>query len=160
MLRRLVCFVALACLCSGSRADRVVTHDGRVLHPKKAREEGQGYRLVFEAGEILLPSKELLKAVEIEGDMSDYVPKNDDEREKLEQGYVRYRGRWLSKAAYQNELDKEHEESRKRTAGDGGRARGVPATRGSTRPSTSWSSRTPRPSCSSTTASSWRRTSR
>ena len=96
-------------------ADRVLTDDGRIITPQKAREEGEGYRLIFEHGEIVLPSKDGIASVEIEGDMSDYVPKNDDEREKLEQGYIRYRGKWLSKPAYSAQLKKEAKQSKKRT---------------------------------------------
>jgi tetratricopeptide (TPR) repeat protein len=106
--------LALAALCGAAFADRVVTVDGRVLQPKKAREHEQGYRLVFEAGEIVV-GKEHVKAVEIEGDMSDYVPQNDDEREKLAQGFVRYQGRWWSKSAYEDQLAREHAASKKRT---------------------------------------------
>jgi tetratricopeptide (TPR) repeat protein len=95
-------------------ADRVVVDDGRILKPKKARPQGEGYLLEFENGDIVLPDKSRLTAVEIEGDMSDYVPANEDERQKLAQGYVRYRGRWLSKPAYENELQKEFEASKAR----------------------------------------------
>src|SRR5690606_13147053 len=38
------------------------------------------------------------------------------EREKLAQGYVKYRGRWMSRAGYQEELRKQTEASKKRTA--------------------------------------------
>ena len=96
-------------------ADRVITDDGRIITPKKAREEGEGYRLTFESGEILLPTKEGIKAIEIEGDMSDYVPKDDNEKKKLEDGYVRYRGKWYSKKGYETQLKKEHKASKART---------------------------------------------
>lgn len=96
-------------------ADRVLTKDGRVLHPKKARQDGSGYRFVFENGEIVVADKDIVQSVEIEGDMSEYVPSSDDEREKLAQGYVRYKGKWLSKPAYEGELRREFEDSRKRT---------------------------------------------
>lgn len=46
--------------------------------------------------------------------MSDYVPANEDEREKLAQGFVRYRGRWMSKSGYEDELRKEFEASKAR----------------------------------------------
>jgi tetratricopeptide (TPR) repeat protein len=105
----------LLALAPDAAADRVLTRDGRVLSPQKARERGGGYHLVFEHGEITLPDKSLVASVEIEGDMSEYVPQNEDERKKLEQGYVKYRGRWLSAPAYQDELKKQHEASRKRT---------------------------------------------
>lgn len=106
---------ALSCLLAPTFADRIVTQDGRVIDVKKIKPEGEGYRLVFENGEILLTSKAAVKAVEIEGDMSDYVPQNDDEKDKLAQGYVRYKGRWLSKKAYETELEDEHKKSQART---------------------------------------------
>jgi tetratricopeptide (TPR) repeat protein len=112
------CALVALVLCGSSPAllaDRVVTRDGRILTPKKARAEGTGYRFVFEHGEILLEDGAQVQSVEIEGDMSDYVPQNDDERRKLADGYVRYRGRWLSKPAYEAELRQEFEESKART---------------------------------------------
>ena len=113
-LVRSLTLLSLAVLAPGAAADRVVTEDGRILSPKKAREAGAGYKLTFEHGEITLPDRSQVKAVEIEGDMSEYVPANDDEREKLAQGFVRYKGRWMSKPAFQDILRQEHEESRKR----------------------------------------------
>lgn len=111
--------IALLALCAAfapeAQADRVLTVDGRILTPKKAREKDGGYRFVFENGEILVPDKSHVQSVEIEGDMSEYVPQNDDERQKLQQGFVKYRGKWLSGPSYQEELRKLHEASRKRT---------------------------------------------
>ena len=106
---------ALAFTLSPAFADRVITDDGRIISPRKVREEGEGYRLTFEAGEILLLSKEGIKAVEVEGDMSDYVPKDENERKKLADGYVRYRGKWYSKSGYETRLKKEHAASKKKT---------------------------------------------
>ncbi|MSR60975.1 MAG: DUF1570 domain-containing protein [Planctomycetes bacterium] len=97
-------------------ADRLITKDGRILELKKARVLPDGsYQLVFESGEITCP-KEFVASVEIEGDMSDYVPANEDEKKKLADGFVRYRGKWLSKAAYQAELNKQTELTKARTA--------------------------------------------
>lgn len=108
--------VLVPVLAPPARADRLVTHDGRILTVQKARTLPDGsYELVFESGTITCP-KEFVASVEIEGDMSDYVPANEDEKKKLADGYVRYRGKWLSKAAYQTELAKEAERSKARTA--------------------------------------------
>jgi hypothetical protein len=109
--------VALACAAFAPRAaaDRLVTTDGRVLEVKKARVEGAGYRLTFENGEIVLKDKALVKAVEVEGDMSDYVPKDETERANLEKGFVKYAGAWMSKQAYENKLAEEHAKTKKRT---------------------------------------------
>ncbi len=105
----------LACAARPALADRVLTTDGRVLTPQKAREEGAGYRLTFEHGVVVLPDRTLIASAEIEGDMADYVPANDDERQKLAQGYVKHRGKWLSSPAYKEELRKQTEASKKRT---------------------------------------------
>lgn len=113
-LRGLACGAFVALLAMPALPDRVITEDGRVLTPKKARKQEDGYLLEFESGKLHVPVEAGIREVEIEGDMSDYVPKNDEEREKLAQGYVRYRNRWMSKAAYQAELNREFEEARKR----------------------------------------------
>jgi len=115
----LLCAACAVLLPGGApaRADRLVTHDGRVLEVRRARQlpGGVGYRLLFENGEIVCPER-FVASVEIEGDMSDYEPRSDDEREKLARGYVRYRGRWMSKAAYRGELKREAEARRERVA--------------------------------------------
>jgi hypothetical protein len=112
---RLLVPLALVCCAPFAAADRLVTQDGRILAPKKARPEGAGYKLEFEHGSIVLPDKSLVREIEIEGDMADYVPQSDDEKQKLAQGYVKYRGRWMSAPAYQEELRKNFEEGKKRT---------------------------------------------
>ncbi len=105
----------LVCLSGPVQADRVLTDDGRIITPKKARETETGYVFTFEHGDIEMKTKQGIASVEIEGDMSDYVPKNDDEKEKLEQGYIRYRGKWMTKPAYASALKKEHKKSKERT---------------------------------------------
>jgi hypothetical protein len=112
---RLVLLVALLpALCPPARADRLVTTDGRILTVKKARKLPDGnFQLTFANGDVLCPAA-CIQTIEIEGDMSDYVPQNEDERKRLEQGFVRYRGRWMSKPAYIALLDKEASERRAR----------------------------------------------
>jgi len=114
---RLVAWLcALLLFAPPARADRLITKDGRILELKKARALPNGdYQLVFASGEITCP-KEFVASVEIEGDMSDYVPANEEEKKKLADGFVRFRGKWLSKAAYQSELSKQAELTKARTA--------------------------------------------
>ena len=113
-LRFAIPALAATLLVGPLHADRLVTNDGRVLDVKKARKEpGGGYRLEFEYGTLLCP-EEFVASVEIEGDMADYVPADDNERKKLEEGFVRYRGRWYSKPAYEAELSKEAARRRER----------------------------------------------
>lgn len=109
-LRALLVLLALG---GAAAADTLVTEDGRVLECKKARESQQGYTLTFENGVIEVP-RALVAEVAIEGDMADYTPQNDDEAQKLAQGFVKYRGKWMSKAAYQAELNKQNELRRAR----------------------------------------------
>lgn len=110
---------ALAALALASSApllaDRVITEDGRIVSPKKARKEGDGYRLVFEHGEIHVPDASRIQSIEIEGDMSDYVPQNADEEQKLAEGFVRFRGKWMSKSRYEAELNAEFKASKERS---------------------------------------------
>jgi hypothetical protein len=111
--RTLLSAVLLASLAPVLRPDRLVTKDGRVIEVKKAREAGTDYELVFASGTIVVP-KQHVTSVEIEGDMSDYVPKDDKEREFLAKGYVRHQGKWLSKPAFEAELAKATEARRVR----------------------------------------------
>jgi hypothetical protein len=99
---------------TGSGADRVVTRDGRVLEVREARRLADGsYRLAFEGGVIVAPA-EAIASVEHEEDPADYVPRNDEEARRLELGYVRHDGRWMSKAAYAAHLRREAAERRRR----------------------------------------------
>lgn len=75
--RHLLALAALAGLAAPHSADRLITEDGRILEVKKARETADGYELVFEHGTIRC-GRDGIKEVEVEGDMSDYVPKNDE----------------------------------------------------------------------------------
>jgi len=112
---RCVVLLAFPCLLAAPlAADTLVTRDGRVIELAKAREDPAGYRLKFQAGEIVVP-KDLVASVEIEGDMSDYVPKDDKERDFLAQGYVRHKGKWISKPQYETELAKVTAARKKRT---------------------------------------------
>ncbi len=114
--RSLLALLALLGVAPFARADRLITKDGRILEVEKARLLADGsYELVFESGTILCP-REFVASVEVEGDMSDYVPANEDEQKKLAAGYVKYRGKWMLKATYLVELEKQAEASRARTA--------------------------------------------
>ena len=115
MLRQLTLAAPLlALLAPDLCADRLITEDGRIIELVKARQTDEGYTLTFKAGELTVGPDSGIASIQIEGDMSDYEPQNDDEREKLEQGYVRYEGKWLSKVAYENLLRKQYEASKKR----------------------------------------------
>ncbi len=113
--RKLSWLVALSMLFSSlCSADELLTKDGRLLTIKKARQLPDGnYELTFANGQITC-APSMVASVEIEGDMSDYVPKNDRERENLAKGYVRHKGKWMSKQSYKTLLKKEAEARRAR----------------------------------------------
>ncbi|HIG12713.1 MAG TPA: DUF1570 domain-containing protein [Planctomycetes bacterium] len=115
--RRATLRLLAACLIvSVAHADRLITNDGRVIEVKKARKEGNIYRLVFEHGEILCPDSDRIASIEMEGDMSDYKPQDENEQDKLDKGFVRYRGKWMSLSRYETEKKKEFAKAQERTA--------------------------------------------
>jgi len=113
--QRLLPLALAALLAAPAAADRLITEDGRVIQLVKARQVDDGYHLVFENGEFNVGPDARIASIEMEGDMSDYVPQNDDEREKLADGFVRYKGKWMSKARYETERRKEFEAAKERT---------------------------------------------
>lgn len=102
-------------IASSASADKILTNDGRYFDVVKARESEDGYTLEFEHGVVETPA-DFVQSVEIEGNMEDYVPQDDREQQMLEDGYVRYQGKWWKQVAYENELRKQAEESAERTA--------------------------------------------
>ena len=109
----------LACstlLAGPTSADELITKDGRQFTITKARKLEDGrFELSFKHGQILCDPR-FVESVEIEGNMADYVPKDDRERENLEKGYVRHKGKWMSKNSYETLLEKEAEATRERLA--------------------------------------------
>ncbi len=116
MIKPLTALPVLVLLASSNAwADRLVTVDGRILEVDRARLEGDHYRLEFPPGVVLCPVS-LVASVEIEGNMEDYEPKDEREREFLQKGYVRYQDKWISKREYQRIIDEKAEKTRARTA--------------------------------------------
>ncbi|MBM3977389.1 MAG: DUF1570 domain-containing protein [Planctomycetes bacterium] len=111
---RLLPLALAALIAAPANADRLVTRDGRVVEARKIRETPDGYEITFEHGVVHSP-KELVASAEVIEDVSDYVPKNDDEKKKLEAGFVRFNGKWMSKGQMQVEFDKRAKELAKRT---------------------------------------------
>ncbi|MFT7485491.1 MAG: hypothetical protein ACI9F9_001341 [Candidatus Paceibacteria bacterium] len=99
---------------AAAAADRLITEDGRVIDLVKGRKTEVGYTLTFNAGEILVGPDSGIASIEIEGDMADYVPQNEDEKKKLADGFIRYRGKWMSRTRYESQLNKEFSESQER----------------------------------------------
>lgn len=84
-------------------ADRIITKNGRVFEGKVEEKDASTYRLKLTSADIDIP-KDMVKEVLIEGDMSNYQPKDDKEKEMLAKGFVRYQGQWMPKAQYEQTL--------------------------------------------------------
>ena len=112
--RRLLILLPLFLAVGGfARADRLITTTGRVLEGKVA-EEGENVSIRFASGALMTLAKKFVKQVEIEGDMSSYVPQDDREKEMLASGYVKFRGQWMSKDRYLLELRNAREAAAKK----------------------------------------------
>lgn len=87
-------------------SDILITHHGKVVEGQ-IREEGESYFIAWDDAEIEVPASLVMK-VEY-GDPQRYVPETDEEKEKLAEGYVRFKGRWVSEHRYAIELKREQE---------------------------------------------------
>jgi tetratricopeptide (TPR) repeat protein len=106
---------AAALLAAPAPADRIVTATGQVLEGKLRDPDGKvpvpplqpetRYRFALESGTIYVPGSHI-RSFEVEGDMADYVPRDDKEREMLDKGFVRFEGKWISKDRYALEIEK------------------------------------------------------
>ncbi|MFN0205754.1 MAG: tetratricopeptide repeat protein [Planctomycetota bacterium] len=98
-------------LTSTANADRLITKNGRSLEGKVTKKD-KVYHIKLQTAELEI-HEDLVKEVVIEGDMSDYVPKDAKEKEMLEKGFVKYRNGWMKKEQYQAELAKENAKRKK-----------------------------------------------
>src|SRR4030095_11989769 len=113
LMPRASCALALLWLfASVAHADLIITKNGRVLEGKVTEKDANTYHVKLKTVEFDL-SKELVKDVVIEGDMSSYQPKNDKEKEALAKGFVLFKGQWVTKDQYQKELEKENSRRKK-----------------------------------------------
>lgn len=90
-----------------ANADLLITKNGKVIRGKVTEKDANTYHVKLATVEFDL-SKELVKEVLIEGDMSSYVPKNDKEKDNLAKGFVLYKSQWISKDQYAKEIEKEN----------------------------------------------------
>ncbi len=102
--------VCLAALCSGtSLADVLSLKDGRMFDQVRLSQEEDGVIIHFENGDVRVPNDRIHEAVIPE---AIYVPQNEEERKKIEQGFVRYEGEWMDPGRRDRQLKKKLEEQR------------------------------------------------
>lgn len=90
--------------------DRVLTDDGRVLEAKVAPGEKGEVRLEFPAGSIVVPEGRLV-SVRLWKDF-DPQPRDDDERAKTAEGFLRWGGRLVAPSVWEKNRNAEIEKER------------------------------------------------
>ncbi|MBN2490863.1 MAG: tetratricopeptide repeat protein [Planctomycetes bacterium] len=100
-------------LAGGLRADVLQLKDGRIIEGKPLERVQGGVRIKFENGEVVVPD-ELINDVIIFNPDGTFQPRNAEEAEKLEKGFMPYQGKWIPKARYEHLRKKEIEEYRAR----------------------------------------------
>jgi tetratricopeptide (TPR) repeat protein len=96
--------VLLACLTGTGAADTLLLQDGRIFDGVKLVRGADGATVEFEHGKILVPWSKIRECI-IPGD-DGYQPKDDEERKKLDEGYVRYEGKWVKPAQRERAIAK------------------------------------------------------
>ncbi len=92
-------------------SDVLCLADGRIVDGKELERAEGGVTIHFEAGDVFVSDDLILDCI-IEGEVESYQPRDEREREKLEKGYVRYEGRWVTARAREKALAKRLEERR------------------------------------------------
>jgi hypothetical protein len=104
---------SLACsLAAPAAADMLLLKDGRVVEGPKIEEQEDGYHVKFSNGEVVVP-KDQVKDCLVQGDQG-YVPRDDEEKARLEKGLVPFEGRWVPKAERDAAVGKKIAEKKKR----------------------------------------------
>jgi tetratricopeptide (TPR) repeat protein len=94
-------------------ADTVLLKDGRTVEAPKAEKQADGsWALKFKHGDIVLPA-DLVKEAWCVG-AAGYLPKDDEEKAKLEKGLVPHEGKWIPKAERDQKVAKKTAEAKKR----------------------------------------------
>jgi tetratricopeptide (TPR) repeat protein len=94
-------------------ADTVLLKDGRTVEAPKADKQADGsWVLKFQNGDVTLPA-DLVKEAWCVGAQG-YMPKDDEEKAKLEQGLVPYEGKWIPKAERDQRVAKKTAAAKKR----------------------------------------------
>jgi hypothetical protein len=98
--RALLAAVATAAVLLPPRAasadDMVLLKDGRTVECPKVEKQDKTYVLKFKNGDVTVPADQVKEAL-VSG-ASTYEPKDDDEKAKLEKGFVPFEGKWVPKS--------------------------------------------------------------
>jgi|GEM_PF-3528195 len=91
--------------------DLLITHHGKMVEGKVCQEK-DFYIITWGQDSVRVPSS-LVKKVEF-GDPGRFVPETEKEKEFLAKGFIKFKGRWISKYRYGTELQKEDARRKKK----------------------------------------------
>jgi tetratricopeptide (TPR) repeat protein len=95
--------------------DSLALKDGRFFEGKPVKKTDKGFRVQFENGEVFVPA-DLVKDYYSSSFATDYTPKDEDEKQKLEQGLIPVSGKWVPKKDLERDIQKRNAAAQKRIA--------------------------------------------
>ena len=87
-----------------ARADVLLLKDGRILEREKMERVEGGVKVIFENGEVIVPSDKIREAL-LENDLI-AAASSDADREKIAKGLVRFEGKWVKPEKRQALIEK------------------------------------------------------
>ncbi len=93
-------------------ADAIQFKDGRLFEVTKVVQAEGGWKLVFGHGEVFVRA-DLVERVQASDEGGNYVPKDDEEKAKIEKGLVPYEGKWIAKAERDKAVQKKLDQAKK-----------------------------------------------
>lgn len=85
--------VAVSIVAAPAAADVLVMADGRVFQDLTVQRDGSDFLVQFENGEVRVRGDLVHEAILLQD--ASYEPKDDEEREKMADGLVKFEGRWV-----------------------------------------------------------------
>ncbi|MFH1999333.1 MAG: hypothetical protein ABIK28_06610, partial [Planctomycetota bacterium] len=89
--------------------DTLVTKHGKVIEGK-VHEEGDAFIIEWDDVAVKVPSS-LVGDVQYANPQA-YIPQSEEEKEKLAQGYIKYKNCWMPQRRYETERDRDNEKRR------------------------------------------------
>lgn len=111
-MRISIFLISLLAVTTGlAHADVLLLKDGRIIDGPKMEWAEKGVSIHFSNGDVFVPEALFEDAI-IEGSARPYTPKDDNEKEKIEEGLVPFEGKWM-KASRRDDLIKRKLEEKK-----------------------------------------------
>ncbi|MBU0754956.1 MAG: DUF1570 domain-containing protein, partial [Planctomycetes bacterium] len=98
---------------AGEFVDTLITRHGKMVEGRIEETDG-GYVIAWEGASIKVPA-DLVKQVEY-GDPERNVAQTEEDKENMAKGFVKFKGRWISRSRYETELKRARQEQEERIA--------------------------------------------